>query len=167
MERERFEEIIKMHERMIFHVMKSLGIYKNQDEFYQTGLIGLWDAYQRFDGEKGKFSTYAYSYIKGRILTELTKMSRFEEKNVYPDEEFWEMTVDENVMAPMELEQLNPYCKGLTERQKLWVIDTFYYGLSVQEIAGKEGVSLSAVKKWRAGAIQKIRRNLEEGVIDL
>ncbi|MCR2823802.1 sigma-70 family RNA polymerase sigma factor [Lederbergia panacisoli] len=167
MERERFEELIKMHERMIFHVIKSLGIYKNQNEYYQTGLIALWEAYQRFDGEKGKFSTYAYSYIKGRILTDMTKINRAEEKNVYPDEAFWEMAVDENGGEPMELEQLHSYCEGLTERQKMWVIDTFYYGLSVQEIADKEGVSLSAVKKWRAGAIQKIRGNIEEGVIDL
>lgn len=166
MERERFEEIIKNYERMIFHVMKSLGIYKNREEFYQTGLIALWDAYQRFDGEKGKFSTYAYSYIKGRMQTEMTIMNRFSERNVFPDDDFWEIPVDENNKLPLELEQLHSYCKGLTEKQKKWVVDTFYYGLRVQEIAEKEGVSISAVKKWRSGAIQKIRSNLEEGILE-
>ncbi|MFK4998640.1 sigma factor [Bacillus sp. N9] len=28
-------------------------------------MIALWEAKQRFDPDKGRFSTYAYSYIKG------------------------------------------------------------------------------------------------------
>ncbi|MBS4219040.1 sigma-70 family RNA polymerase sigma factor [Bacillus sp. FJAT-49711] len=166
MEREYFEEVIISHERMIYHVMKSLGIFKNKDEFYQTGLIALWEAYQRFDVEKGKFSTYAYSYIKGRMQTKMTKANKDEDRYVYPDESFWEMSIDENGKPALELEQLYSYCKGLTARQEKWVIDTFYLGLSVQEIAKKEGVSLSAVKKWRAGAIQKIRINIDQGSIE-
>ena len=166
MERECFEEVVKMYEPMIYHVMKSLSIYKNQDEFYQTGLIALWDADQRFEGEKGKFSSYAYSYIKGRMMTEMSKGSVIEEKNVYPDDIFWEMAVDENGMEMLELEHLNVYCKDLSERQKNWVIDTFYFGLSIREIAVKEKVSESAVKKWRAAAMKKIRENVEKGVID-
>ncbi|MCJ8007411.1 sigma-70 family RNA polymerase sigma factor [Lederbergia wuyishanensis] len=167
MERECFYELVNMYERMIFHVMKSLGIYKNREEFYQTGLIALWDAKQRFHEERGKFSTFAYSYIKGRMQTEMTKMNRDEERVVYPDDAFWEMSVDENKVEALELEQLDAYCKGLTERQRGWVIATFYFGMSTQEIADKEGVSLSAVKKWRTGAIQNIRVNMKEGIIEL
>lgn len=160
MERERFEQIVEDYEAMIYHVMHSLGIYKNQEEFYQTGLIALWDADQRFEGEKGKFSSYAYSYIKGRMMTELTRNNRIDERNVYPDDDFWEVAVDEHDVALLEMEQLESYCKELNERQKTWVIDTFYYGLSVREIAAKEGVSESAVKKWRTAAMKKIREQL-------
>ncbi|WP_396426787.1 sigma factor [Lederbergia sp. NSJ-179] len=55
----------------------------------------MWDAYQRFDHEKGEFSSYAYSYIKGRMMTKLTKHKQIEERNVYPDDVFWENTVEE------------------------------------------------------------------------
>lgn len=162
---ERFEELAVKYEPMIYHVIHSLHIYKNRDEFYQTGLIALWEAYLRFDAEKGNFGTYAYSFIKGRMLTELSKQRRNEERTVFPKEEtFWDMKKDDNDCRPLELLTLLSYCHGLTEKQKQWVVYTFYDGMSVREIAEVEKVSQSAVKKWRAGAMEKIRVNIEEGL---
>ena len=92
---ESFDELVEQFTPMIYHVIRSLNIYKNEDEFYQTGVIALWEAHQRFDPDKGKFSTYAYSYMKGKMMTELTKHTRVEERNVYPEETFWDATVDD------------------------------------------------------------------------
>lgn len=162
---ERFEELAVKYEPMIYHVIHSLNIYKNRDEFYQTGLIALWEAHLRFDEEKGKFSTYAYSYIKGRMLRELSKHRRNEAYTVFPKEEtFWEMKEDEDDFQPLEMPMLLSYCHGLTEKQKQWVVYTFYYGMTVREIAEVEKVSQSAVKKWRTGAMKKIKMNIEGGL---
>lgn len=158
---ENFEEIVEQYTPMIYHMMRSLHIYKNQEEFFQIGLIALWEARQRFNSDKGTFSTYAYSYIKGRMLTELSSQNKVEERNVYPDEVFWETAVDTMGQPPLQLEQLLSYCDGLTDKQKQWVTYTFYFGLSVVEIAEIENVSPSAVKKWRSGALAKLRMNLD------
>lgn len=161
---EGFNELAEQYRPMIFHVLQSLNIYKNEDEFFQVALIALWEAQARFDPEKGKFSTYAYSFMKGRIMTELTKQSKMEEGNSYPDEAFWETKQDEKEQPPLQLATLLSYCDRLTKKQKQWVIYTFYFGMSIREIAEEEKVSLSAVKKWRAGALAKIRKNIEAGI---
>lgn len=158
---ERFEEVVEQFTPMIHHVMRSLSIYKNIEEFFQTGVIALWDAHQRFDEDKGKFSTYAYSYIRGRMMTELKQQRKEAERSVTPNEEFWDVVVDENGQQPFQLEALLSHCDGLNDRQKQWVVYTFYYGMTVKEIADREKVSLSAVKKWRAGAMGRIKGNVE------
>ncbi|MBD8005346.1 sigma-70 family RNA polymerase sigma factor [Bacillus norwichensis] len=157
---EGFTELANQYRPMIYHIIHSLNIYKNEDEFFQIALIALWEAQQRFNPEKGKFSTFAYSYMKGRMMTEMTRQSKAEEVNVYPDEVFWEMKKDDHEEKPLELDALLSYCDGLTDKQKQWVIYTFYFGLSVREIAEKEKVSQSAIKKWRTGAIEKMRGNI-------
>ncbi|WP_144461203.1 sigma-70 family RNA polymerase sigma factor [Siminovitchia fortis] len=161
---EGFTELAEQYRPMIYHIMHSLNIYKNEDEFYQIALIALWEAHARFDPEKGKFSTFAYSYMKGRMMTELTRQSKAEEGNAYPDDAFWETKKDEREQPPLQLATLLSYCDGLTKKQKQWVVYTFYFGMSVKEIAEEEKVSLSAVKKWRAGAMEKIKVNIEAGV---
>jgi DNA-directed RNA polymerase len=162
---ESFEELAAKYESMIYHVIHSLNIYKNRDEFFQIGLIALWEAYKRFDPDKGNFGTYAYSFIKGRMMTELGKQSKDDERHVYPAEEvFWEMKAYENGQPPLQLPILLSYCHGLSPKQKLWVVYTFYYGMTVKEIAEAEKVSLSAVKKWKAGAMEKIKMNMKGGL---
>lgn len=158
---ESFEEIVKDMEPMIFSLIRQLRIYKNRDEFYQIGLIALWDAYKRFDERKGKFSSFAYSYIKGRMLNALTKDAKLDEKTVHISEKDW-ISIPFERDPLWEWENLLTYCKGLTEKQKKWVILNFWCGYSIKEIAEMEGVSETAVKKWRQGAIQKIRQNILE-----
>ena len=50
-----FEQLAANYSKMIYSIIHSLGIYKNQDEFYQIGLISLWEASQQFDEQKGLF----------------------------------------------------------------------------------------------------------------
>lgn len=158
---ESFDQLSKQYKPMIHRIIHSLGIYKNADEFYQIGLIALWDASVCFDPKKGDFTNYAYSYIKGRILNELSKNSKLEERTVHPKGEYWETVVDPHFAWPFEKEVLLSFCDGLTEKETKWVLNTFYYCISVQEIASKEGVSISAVKQWRKGATKKLKENLK------
>lgn len=111
----------------------------------------------RFDPCKGNFTNYAYTYIKGSLQTELSKVHKYEEKSVYPSEEYWETVEDLLTNIPLEEEILLSYCRILTENQKKWVLYTALCDLSVKEIAEIENVSLSAVKSWRAGARGKLK----------
>jgi DNA-directed RNA polymerase len=158
---ESFDQLAKQYEPMIHKIIHSLHIYKNVEEYYQVGLIGLWDAKECFDAEKGKFSTYAYSYIKGRILNELTRVSKQEERVVYPKEEYWEMIEEPNPEHPFEVEFLLSYCQDLTPKETKWVLASCLTDMSIKDIADKEHVSISAVKQWRSGAKRKLRGLLE------
>lgn len=146
---------------MIHKIINSLHIYKNYEEFYQLGLIALWEATRRFDASKGKLASYVYLYIKGYLLMELNKCHKSEEKCLYPEEEFWKTIEDHSSFFPLEKETLLSYCTGLTPNQTKWVIYTALYDLTVNEIAKLEKVSISAVKSWRTGAREKIKQRDE------
>ncbi|MDF1508155.1 sigma-70 family RNA polymerase sigma factor [Robertmurraya sp. DFI.2.37] len=151
-----FAELEKQYGAMIWQVIHSLHIYKNQEEFYQTGLIALWQASERYDFKKGSFSSFAYSYIRGRILTELTKHHKHENHYVVPDEDYWNMLEDHSLCTPLEKESILAYCQNLTTNQKKWVLYTILADLSIKKIAEIENVSISAVKAWRKGARTKL-----------
>lgn len=152
---EHFNEIIKQYEPMIHKIIRTLGIYKNQKEFFQTGLIALWQAAERYDQERGTFSSFAYSYIKGHLLTEMTRRNKHDEHYVCVDDESWELFPDLTCQLPFEWEDLN--CEGLTDKEKKWLMYTVIHGLTIKEIATLENVSLSAVKLWRSGARKRLR----------
>ncbi|MBB2483275.1 sigma-70 family RNA polymerase sigma factor [Bacillus sp. APMAM] len=154
---EDFQMIMKEYEAMIHHILHSLRIYKNYDEFFQIGLIALWEAKEKFDPSKGSFTSYAYMTMKGRLLSEIKRRSKEAERQFYPKEEFWDFQFDEGAVEPLEMDTLLAYCEGLTNNQKKWVVATFYFGMNSAELAAYEKVSPSAVKKWKKGAMEKIR----------
>ena len=157
---ESFEQIAVQYTPMIYSIIRKLNIYKNKDEFFQTGLIALWEAHQRVDSEKGTFTSYAYSYIHGKILTELSRSKRNEERTAYPKEEFWELIVSDAHTSLLEEDILVSYCQRgqLTENQTKWVLYSFLKGFNINEIAEIEHLSLSALKNWRNGAKEKLRK---------
>lgn len=157
---EQFNELEKKYEAMIWKIIHSLHIYKDQQEFYQTGLIALWESHKGFDENKGHFTSYAFAFIRGRIMTELTRRRKHEDHSVFPEEEFWNLIKDESVNPLLECETILSYCSELTEHQKKWVLYTALNDLSIKEIANIEQVSISAVKAWKSGARKKIMEHI-------
>ncbi|MFJ5762279.1 sigma factor [Neobacillus sp. NPDC093182] len=66
-----------------------MHIYKNEDKFYQVGLIGLWEATLTFDERKGRFSNYAYTYMKGKILSQMNRNNQWNSKHIHTQGEFY------------------------------------------------------------------------------
>ncbi|MGM0903627.1 MAG: sigma-70 family RNA polymerase sigma factor [Bacillota bacterium] len=158
---ESFEQVQEQYTPMIHCIIRKLSIYTNKDEFFQIGLIALWEAHRRFNPEKGLFSNYAYTYIKGSMMQELTKRKKDEERTFYADGEFFEVFEDSNEKLPDEECILLNICRQyqLTENQTKWVLYHVYKGLKNTQIAAIENVSVSAVKAWRAGAIKKLKQD--------
>lgn len=62
------DEWILEYSNMIYSITHYFENYKQKDDLYQAGCVGLMMAYQNFDESYGvKFSTYAYSYILGEM----------------------------------------------------------------------------------------------------
>jgi RNA polymerase sigma factor (sigma-70 family) len=157
---ESFDQLSAQYVKMIHSIIHSLHIYKNIDEYFQIGLIGLWEASSRFDPAKGSFSNYAYTYMKGKILNELRKNRTLEERNVHVEDEIFELMAESYRDHPLQETLLLSYCTELTENQTKWFMYTILHNLTVKEIAEKEGVSVSAVKQWRVGARGKLVERL-------
>ncbi|MEH6995635.1 sigma-70 family RNA polymerase sigma factor [Neobacillus drentensis] len=155
---ESFDDLVIQYKPMIQKIMHSLHIYKNQQEFYQTGLIALWEASQTFDERKGTFSNYAYTSIKGKMLSEMTQNNHYKEKNILPPkEDFWERIEGQDSSLFLEKETIQTYCEGLTEKEATWVMESYINQLSIKEIAESENVTVSAVKQWKLGALRKLK----------
>ncbi|MFJ5762277.1 sigma-70 family RNA polymerase sigma factor [Neobacillus sp. NPDC093182] len=157
---ESFDELVVQYQPMIHKIIQSLHIYKDEDEFYQTGLIGLWEAAQSFDERKGSFSNYAYTYMKGKMLSQMSQNNQCNERLILPKEEFWESIEGQESTLYLEKDIINTYCEGLTEKEAKWVITMSIDHLSIKEIAEREKVSVSAVKQWRSGAIRKLKEKV-------
>ena len=61
-------EQIMEYKNYIMSLTKYFEGYKNKEDLFQVGCIGLMNAYSKFDPSYGvKFSTYAYSHILGEM----------------------------------------------------------------------------------------------------
>lgn len=148
-----FEQLAAQYSNMIHSIIHSLNIYKDHDEFYQIGLIALWNASERFDETKGQFSTYAYSFIKGRMLNHLKKEKKQEENYTTVAEEDWVRFGYEDRF--LEKETLLSHFYHLTDKEKQWVLLRFYEGLSNKNIADHLQMKYTTVRSCERRAMKK------------
>lgn len=149
-----FEQLAAQYSNMIHSIIHSLHIYKDHDEFYQIGLIALWNAQENFDVTKGQFSTYAYSFIKGRMLNHLKKETKQENHCSAISEEDWvEIGYEDRFL---EKEMLLSYFYHLTDKEKQWVLLRFYEGISNREIAERLELKVTSVRACERRAMKKV-----------
>ncbi|WP_071460884.1 sigma-70 family RNA polymerase sigma factor [Bacillus massilinigeriensis] len=165
---ESFEHLYRQYTPLINGLMNSLHIYKNKEEFFQLGLIGLWKARNQFNGSKGDFTSYAYTTIRGLFLTELTKHNRESQTATPATDELLNAFQDNRPSPVLEKELLQSYCAAghLTKNQTKWVFHHCLDKMTIKEISAKENVSPSAVKQWRAGAKEKLKNAILSGQMD-
>lgn len=74
---EDLEEVLTHGRALIYHFIKNLNLHEHNEDLMQTGYEGLMQAVRRFDPEKGaKFSTFAFSYIRGYMYKEARRQLR-------------------------------------------------------------------------------------------
>ncbi|MFD6440459.1 sigma-70 family RNA polymerase sigma factor [Peribacillus sp. NPDC060186] len=159
---EDFSVVANEYTPMIHHIIRSLSIYKNKDDFFQIGLIALWESYEKFNDDKGKFSNFAYTVIKGRIINELKRHHKYE-THIRP---FDAATLE--VKAPFAmheeafvLENILIYTETLTLNQQRWLLQTFIGHKTISEIADMYQVTTAAVNSWRKSALHKLRKKAD------
>ncbi|TFD97073.1 sigma-70 family RNA polymerase sigma factor [Jeotgalibacillus sp. R-1-5s-1] len=152
-----FEERYEQFQPMIFHMMRKLNIRRDRDLYEQEGRIALWKATQRYTPENGEFAPFAYQLIRGHMLDLMRKENKIAERETVKSDEYWQMNLEAIHDRLLEIDMLLPYAELLTEHQKKWFWHTFIDELTVTEIAELHQVSISAVKKWKGGALKRLR----------
>ena len=62
------EQAIYENQGLVYSIAGYFKNYRNKDDLYQAGYLGIINAYNHFDPNQGcKFSTYAYTYILGEM----------------------------------------------------------------------------------------------------
>lgn len=75
-------DYILENKNMVYYLANKYKNYGDIEDLRQAGFKGLIQAYQKYDPNKGKFSSYAYYYILGEIKNEI-----FHNKLIKPNKE--------------------------------------------------------------------------------
>ncbi|WP_373895127.1 sigma-70 family RNA polymerase sigma factor [Virgibacillus sp. CBA3643] len=176
---ETFEEIFKQNERRIHYHIHKLNIRDPHQEFYSEGLVAMWNAYEKYQPDKGPMSTYFNYTIRNRMIDLMRKRNK-EQENVERHKQEHKTRVDDGnhyrnggatypVMKVAESEsslydeEFWQEMRGkLTENQWKWVRYFVIEDMQVKEIAEMEGVSVEAVKSWGKQVRRKLRGSVDE-----
>lgn len=150
-----FEEVAMQYAPMVSAVIRKLHIYRDFDTYRQVGNIALWQAWQRFDDEKGNFTPFAYRSIRGAMLDELKRETRRNDQASHMgsiQEEVGEAIV-EGLPDWLEVGQLND--------QEKWLLEALYIkDCKLSDLAASEGISLAGMKKRRERLLKKLKETV-------
>ena len=152
---EEFERIAEKYTPLIHHIIKSLHIYKDTEEFFQIGLIALWEANRAFDPAKGQFMSYAFLTIKGRMLSHMQKTNRIQDRETGK-----ELELDYAIQyEEMPIEWILPksFLDSLTANQSCWLINHVHHGKTTAEIAKDCHTTTASVKSWKRTTTKKLQ----------
>lgn len=176
------EKMAKENIGMIYHVLKKMHLLYRKDDLFDAGLIGLTDAINNFDENKGvKLSTFMYQCIKNRIghviVNENTQKRQAEiislntiigddGENELQDLIGYDPNYDEEIINKDMFEKINKRLSLLPKKQK--EVFNYLYGLNgyeiltYPEIAKKLNVSESYISNIRAKVINKLKYFLKD-----
>lgn len=159
---EDFDAVVERMRPIIGSIIRSLNIYKNHEEFFQIGLIALWKAYMAYDPEKGTFETFAYSYIRGSILTELRKLRKTDDKETFLDE-FAMISIPDVESQSFENQfQIEDLVEQFPEKLRTFFQLHYVEGRKLTEVAKHFGVSYSTVKLWKREVTERFQQMWRE-----
>ncbi|WP_235588607.1 sigma-70 family RNA polymerase sigma factor [Sporosarcina koreensis] len=151
-----FEDVLAQYEPMISANIRQLNIYREHEQYRQAGRVALWLAWTRFDDEKGDFTPFAYRSIRGAMLDELKRESRFEE-NVMPTTDDVLVYFIGGAAGDDGFECLHDAIEQLDSSEKVFIQWVYLEGCSMAECAERFGISVAGVKKRRERMMKKLR----------
>ncbi|MFX3674757.1 MAG: sigma-70 family RNA polymerase sigma factor [Paenisporosarcina sp.] len=156
---ETFDEVLKAFEPMIYAILRRLRIYKDHEQFIQIGRIGLWQAWKRYQEERGNFAPFAYRSIYGMMLDELKKSNAYDLKTLPTEDDVLERFIGaaSTSKTPPILDGLQEALHVLNDQEKKLIQLLFFEGYTLEEVAIQIGISKSGVKKKRERTLKKLR----------
>lgn len=156
-----FESVLKQYEPMISAVIRQLHIYRDFESFRQAGRVALWQAWIRFDKNKGSFTPFAYRSIRGAMLDEMKQENRFADKVVpleNPDD-MQNLIESDPLLQGADFLEEAVHQLHMEERKLLYWL--FVEQLTQAECANRIGITVSGVKKRRERLLGKLRRQID------
>ncbi|WP_188455686.1 sigma-70 family RNA polymerase sigma factor [Virgibacillus oceani] len=168
-----FEEIFNQNERRIHYQIHRLNINDPHKDFYQEGLCAMWNAYEKYEADKGPMATYFNYTIRNRLIDKIRK-EKHDTKHAADSIVISEAEIDDGNHLKMNgntypivgysgLNGKDPYLwerlkSELTENQWKWVNLYIMHDMSVKAIADQEETTVDAVKSWG----KQVRRKLKD-----
>lgn len=167
-----FEDIFQQNERRIHYHIQRLDIRDSHKDFFQEGLIALWDAYENYEPDQGPMATYFNFTIRNRLIDKIRKEARHTNNNekvvmehktqlnggnhfktnetIYPLVDKTEIPIEDSYFW-------KNLKNNLTDNQWKWVYYYIIKDMSIKEIAELEKKSEDAIKSWGRQARKNLR----------
>ncbi len=162
-----FEQCLQQFEPMISATMRKLNVYRDFEQFRQVGRIALWQAWERFDQEKGAFAPYASRSIWGAMLDYMKSENRFSDYMIQTENEQLLDYIDlhEEVFSENSDERwddIEDVFPQLSKQDRLLVKWLYFDKLTQKECAARIGISVPGVKKRRERILLEMRSLIEQ-----
>ncbi|WP_042221785.1 sigma-70 family RNA polymerase sigma factor [Oceanobacillus manasiensis] len=154
-----FEEIYEQNKRRIHYHIHKLNLHDPHKEYYQEGLIAMWQAYEKYNPDKGPMATYFNYTIRNKLIDMLRKQTNESMKiTTYLQQQAPLLPKTTAPITYNEVPQLLNEIKSiLTEKQWKWFYHAVLMEMPLKEIAKQENVNIEAVKSWAKQARKKLR----------
>ncbi|GAA0428378.1 hypothetical protein GCM10008983_00830 [Lentibacillus halophilus] len=158
-----FDDIFKQNERRIHYQIHKMNIRDPHQEFFQEGLVALWNAYETYQPDKGSMATYFNYMIRNRLIDrmrrdnrrdEIKKLAAHEQQTQYTDGNYHRGTEGARPItanSPLPLDDSNLWKNlqsQLTDKQWKWVNYAIIQEMPYKKIAELEHTTVDAVKNW-------------------
>lgn len=153
---EEFNEVEAQYAPMISALIRKLYIYRDYEVYRQVGKVALWQAWSRFDGDKGDFTPYAFRTVHGAMLDELAREGRYAKLFQLSEGGHFE-----ELEMPVPDEKLPEWLAGvaLKGKERKLLNELFVEDKGVKQLAELYGISVAGMKKRKARLLEKIKES--------
>lgn len=157
-----FEQCLEQYEPMISATIRKLHVYRDFEQFRQVGRIALWQAWKRFDHEKGAFAPYASRSMWGAMIDYMKSENRYADHMMQTEDEQLLDYIDTHEMvfeidADERLGDLVTAFSKMVEQDRLLIKWLYIEKMTQKQCAERLGISVSGVKKRRERVLGNLR----------
>lgn len=153
---EEFKKVEAQYAPMISALIRKLHIYRDYDIYRQVGKVALWQAWMRFDGDKGDFTPFAFRTVHGALLDELAREGRYARLFLLSEGDHFE-----ELEAPVQEDKLPEWVEtiALREKERKLLYELFVEDKAIRQLAELYGISVAGMKKRKARLLEKIKES--------
>ncbi|MFD1031289.1 sigma-70 family RNA polymerase sigma factor [Metaplanococcus flavidus] len=153
---EDFNDVEEQYAPMISALIRKLHIYRDHEEYRQVGKLALWQAWSRYDGDKGDFTPFAFRTVHGAMLDELAREGRYAKLFLLSEGEHFE-----SLAMPEPAEKLPEWLLkiNLKNKERQLLNELFVEDKGIKQLAELYGISVAGMKKKRERVLKKIKES--------
>lgn len=158
-----FETILTQYEPMMNATLRQLHIYRDHELYRQAGRIALWQAWQRYDPERGDFTPFAARSIRGAMLDELKKQHRYETFVTQTEDDVLQQLVGHTDSTTTDdYDDLIAAIAKLTKEEQQLIQWLYIDKRSHAQCATAAGITIAGIKKRRERLLVKLKKVLQQ-----
>ena len=142
------------YEKVYGYILSRINSRQNAEDLAQDVFVKIYSKLDSFDESKASLSTWIYTVTRNTLTDYYRTRKVFAE---IPDEKDDGFSLEDEICNEEMLEHLADGLEALDERERDIIIQRFYYGKTLKEIAEQTDISYAYVKILQNKAFSKLK----------